>query len=165
MCASNGTAYALERAKNAGIPTAVVSKKECGSQAAFEARLQAVLEAHGVELIVLAGFMTILSGDFTSRWPKRIVNVHPSLIPAFCGEGFYGLRVHAAALAKGVKVTGATVHYVNEIPDGGEILLQKAVEVLPEDTPQTLQRRVMEQAEWILLPRAVELVSRQIINE
>ena len=140
----------------------MVSKKECGSQAAFEARLQAILELDGVELLILAGFMSILSESFTRKWPNRILNVHPSLIPAFCGEGFYGLRVHQAALARGVKVTGATVHLVNEIPDGGPILLQKAVEVLPGDTPEVLQRRVMEQAEWVLLPQAAEMVCRQM---
>ena len=130
-----------------------------------QAALSDLLAAHEIDLIVLAGFLTILSADFTARWPSRILNVHPSLIPAFCGKGMYGLKVHEAALAKGVKVTGATVHFVNEIPDGGEILLQKAVEVLPDDTPETLQRRVMEQAEWQLLPRAAELVSEQIVKE
>ena len=158
-------AYALERAKNNGIPTAVCSKKELGSQEAFEAAVQAELEAHRVDMIVLAGFLSILSADFTRRWPHRIINVHPSLIPSFCGKGFYGLRVHEAALAYGVKVTGATVHFVNEIPDGGQIILQKAVDIAPDDTPETLQRRVMEQAEWILLPRAAELVARGIAEE
>ena len=155
-------AYALERAKKAGVPAAVVSKPECGSQAAFEQRLQGILELDGVDMIILAGFMSILSQTFTAKWPNRILNVHPSLIPAFCGAGYYGLRVHEAALARGVKVTGATVHMVNEIPDGGPIVLQKAVEVLPGDTPETLQRRVMEQAEWILLPQAAELVAQQL---
>ena len=155
-------AYALERAKRAGVPAAVVSKQECGSQAAFEQRLQGILELDGVDMIILAGFMSILSQTFTAKWPNRILNVHPSLIPAFCGAGYYGLRVHEAALARGVKVTGATVHLVNEIPDGGPIVLQKAVEVLPGDTPETLQRRVMEQAEWILLPQAAELVAQQL---
>lgn len=155
-------AYALERAKKAGVPAAVVSKRECGSQAAFEQRLQGILELDGVDMIILAGFMSILSQEFTAKWPNRILNVHPSLIPAFCGAGYYGLRVHEAALARGVKVTGATVHMVNEIPDGGPIVLQKAVEVLPGDTPETLQRRVMEQAEWILLPQAAELVAQQL---
>ncbi|MCC8090759.1 MAG: phosphoribosylglycinamide formyltransferase, partial [Oscillospiraceae bacterium] len=136
-----------------------------GGQAAFEAQLTAALEEYGIELIILAGFMSILSRDFTDRYPERILNVHPSLIPAFCGKGFYGLRVHASALARGVKVTGATVHFVNEIPDGGRILLQKAVDVLPDDTPETLQRRVMEQAEWILLPQAAELVSANILQK
>ena len=151
-------AYALERAKKAGIATEVVSKKELGSQAAFEEKLIGVLTEHRIDLIILAGFMTILTENFTARYPKRILNVHPSLIPSFCGEGFYGLRVHQAALDYGVKVTGATVHFVNEIPDGGEIIAQKAVEILPDDTPETLQRRVMEQAEWILLPQAAEKV-------
>ena len=162
VVSNNPEAYALERAKQAGVPAAVVSIKECGSQAAFEAQLQAILELDGVELLILAGFMSILSESFTRKWPNRILNVHPSLIPAFCGEGFYGLRVHQAALARGVKVTGATVHLVNEIPDGGPILLQKAVEVLPGDTPEVLQRRVMEQAEWVLLPQAAEMVCRQM---
>ena len=151
-------AYALERAKNAGIATEVVLKKELGSQAAFEEKLMQILSAYGIDVIILAGFMTILTENFTSRYPKRILNVHPSLIPSFCGEGFYGLKVHEAALSYGVKVTGATVHFVNEIPDGGEIILQKAVDILPGDTPEILQRRVMEQAEWILLPQAAELV-------
>ena len=150
--------YALERAKNFGVPAGVIDKKELGSQAAFEAELQAVLERNGTDLIILAGFMCILSESFTSKWPKRIINVHPALIPSFCGEGFYGLRVHQAALDYGVKVTGATVHFVNEIPDGGEIIAQKAVYIEEGDTPETLQRRVMEQAEWILLPQAAEKV-------
>ena len=159
VVSSNPAAYALERARRAGVPTAVLSRRELGSQAAFETALNETLAQYRVELIVLAGFLTILSADFTRRWERRILNVHPSLLPAFCGKGFYGLKVHEAALARGVKLTGATVHYVNEIPDGGEILLQKAVEVLPEDTPETLQRRVMEQAEWLLLPQAIELVA------
>ena len=158
VVSNNADAYALERAKKAGIATAVVLKKECGSQTAFEDKLMAVLAEHGIDIIVLAGFMTILTENFTSAYPKRIINVHPSLIPSFCGEGFYGLRVHQAALDYGVKVTGATVHFVNEIPDGGEIIAQKAVEIRPDDTPETLQHRVMEQAEWILLPQAAELV-------
>ena len=158
VVANNANAYALERAKNAGIATAVVLKKECGSQAAFEEKLKEVLTEHGIDLIVLAGFMTILTENFTAAYPKRIINVHPSLIPSFCGEGFYGLRVHQAALDYGVKVTGATVHFVNEIPDGGEIIAQKAVCIEGNDTPETLQRRVMEQAEWLLLPQAAELV-------
>ena len=133
-----------------------------GSQEDFEAALRCALRESGAEMIILAGFMSILSEAFTAEWPERILNVHPSLIPAFCGKGYYGLRVHEAALARGVKVTGATVHYVNEIPDGGRILLQKAVEVLPGDTPQTLQRRVMEQAEWILLPQAAEMVAARL---
>ena len=161
VISNNRDAYALERAKKAGIDTAVVLKKECGSQAAFEEKLKEI-SAYGIEVIILAGFMTILTEDFTACYPRRILNVHPSLIPAFCGEGFYGLRVHQAALDYGVKVTGATVHFVNEIPDGGEIILQKAVEVKDGDTPEILQRRVMEQAEWKLLPQAVELVSEEI---
>ena len=151
-------AYALQRAKKAGIATEVVSKKELGSQSAFEEKLMEILDGNGIDIIILAGFMTILTENFTSHYPKRILNVHPSLIPSFCGEGFYGLRVHEEALRYGVKVTGATVHFVNEIPDGGEIIAQKAVEILPGDTPETLQRRVMEQAEWILLPQAAEKV-------
>ena len=162
VVSNNASAYALERAKKAGIETAVVLKKELGSQAAFEAKLKEILTEHGIEVIILAGFMTILTENFTSRYPKRILNVHPSLIPSFCGAGFYGLKVHQAALAYGVKVTGATVHFVNEIPDGGEIIAQKAVEVLPGDTPEVLQRRVMEQAEWILLPQAAETVCAQL---
>ena len=158
VVANNAGAYALERAKNAGIETAVVLKKECGSQEAFETRLMEILDAKGIEIIILAGFMTILTERFTSHYPKRILNVHPSLIPSFCGEGFYGLRVHEEALRYGVKVTGATVHFVNEIPDGGEIIAQKAVYIEDGDTPEILQRRVMEQAEWILLPQAAETV-------
>ena len=158
VISNNPNAYALERARLAGVPGAVITKKECGSQEAFEAQIQAVLERNGTDLIILAGFMCILSERFTSKWPKRILNVHPSLIPSFCGEGFYGLRVHEAALDYGVKVTGATVHFVNEIPDGGEIIAQKAVSIEAGDTPEILQKRVMEQAEWILLPQAAEMV-------
>ena len=158
VISNNPNAYALERARLAGVPGAVITKKECGSQEAFEAQIQAVLERNGTDLIILAGFMCILSESFTSKWPKRILNVHPSLIPSFCGEGFYGLRVHEAALNYGVKVTGATVHFVNEIPDGGEIIAQKAVYIEDGDTPEILQKRVMEQAEWILLPQAAEMV-------
>ena len=158
VISNNPNAYALERARSNGIPAAVISRKECGSQAAFEAQLQAVLERNGTDLIILAGFMCILSENFTSKWPKRIINVHPSLIPSFCGEGFYGLRVHQAALDYGVKVTGATVHFVNEVCDGGEIIAQKAVYIEEGDTPEILQKRVMEQAEWILLPQAAEKV-------
>ena len=158
VISNNPNAYALERAKNFGVPAACINKKELGSQAAFEAELQAVLERNGTDLIILAGFMCILSENFTSKWPKRIINVHPALIPSFCGEGFYGLRVHQAALDYGVKVTGATVHFVNEIPDGGEIIAQKAVYIEDGDTPEILQKRVMEQAEWILLPEAAEKV-------
>lgn len=157
-------AYAVERAKMHGIPAVTLSRKELG-QAGFEDALAARLKESRVDLIVLAGFLSILSADFVSQWPERIVNIHPSLIPAFCGKGFYGLRVHEAALSRGVKLTGATVHLVNEIPDGGRILLQKAVEVLPDDTPETLQRRVMEQAEWVLLPRAVEALCKQLSQE
>ena len=164
VVANNANAYALERAKKAGIPTAVVLKKQCGSQEAFEEKLKEVLEEYGIEVIILAGFMSILSENFTCRFPERILNVHPSLIPSFCGKGFYGLRVHEAALAYGVKVTGATVHFVNEIPDGGRILLQQAVSVLPGDTPEVLQKRVMEQAEWKLLPQAAEMVAAEIIK-
>ncbi len=162
VIANNAGAYALERAKNAGIPTATVLKKELGSQAAFEEKIHEILKEYEIDVIILAGFMAILSESFTSRWPKRILNVHPSLIPSFCGEGFYGLRVHEAALAYGVKVTGATVHFVNEIPDGGEIIAQKAVYIAPGDTPEILQRRVMEQAEWILLPQAAEKVCAEL---
>ncbi len=155
-------AYALERAKKAGIDSVVCSKKALGSQEAFEEAICTALEEKGVELIVLAGFLSILSENFTRRYDKRIINVHPSLIPSFCGKGFYGLKVHEAALDYGVKVTGATVHFVNEIPDGGEIILQKAVYVEDGDTPEILQRRVMEQAEWIILPQAAELVAAGI---
>ena len=151
-------AYALERAKNAGIATETVIKKECGGQEGFETKLMEILDANGIEVIILAGFMTILTERFTAHYPKRILNVHPALIPSFCGEGFYGLKVHAEALKYGVKVTGATVHFVNEIPDGGEIIAQKAVYIEENDTPEILQRRVMEQAEWILLPQAAEKV-------
>jgi len=164
VVSSAAGAYALQRAANHGVPGVTVARKG-STQEAFEAGLTAVLEEHQVDLIILAGFLSILSADFVSRWPERIVNVHPSLIPSFCGKGMYGLKVHEAALEKGVKVTGATVHLVNEIPDGGRILLQKAVEILPDDTAETLQRRVMEQAEWILLPRAAELLSGQIAAE
>ena len=157
--------YALTRAAQAGVPALTLTKKDCGGQAGFEARLQEALESRGIEMIILAGFLSILSGGFSAKWPKRIINVHPALIPSFCGKGFYGLKVHEEALKYGVKVTGATVHYVNEIPDGGEIIYQRAVDILPEDTPETLQRRVMEQAEWVLLPRAAELVAARIMNE
>ena len=155
-------AYALTRAEKAGIPAVTLLKKELGSAEAFEHALVATLEEHGIELIVLAGFLAILSADFTRKYDKRILNVHPSLIPSFCGKGYYGLRVHEAALEYGVKVTGATVHFVNEIPDGGEIILQKAVAIEEGDTPEVLQRRVMEQAEWLLLPAAVEKVSAKL---
>ena len=162
VIANNADAYALERAKQAGIPTAVVLKKACGSQEAFETKLMEMLDNNGIDIIILAGFMTILTERFTGHYPKRILNVHPSLIPAFCGEGFYGLKVHEEALKYGVKVTGATVHFVNEIPDGGEIIAQKAVSVEEGDTPEVLQRRVMEQAEWILLPQAAEKVCAEL---
>lgn len=159
VLSSAAGAYALERAKNHGVPGFAVPRKGV-SQADFEAGLMEKLTAHRADMIVLAGFLSILSGDFVKRWPDRILNVHPALIPSFCGKGMYGLKVHEAALAKGVKVTGATVHLVNEIPDGGKILLQRAVEVLPGDTPEVLQRRVMEQAEWVLLPQAAELIAQ-----
>ena len=164
VCASNETAYALTRAANHGVPGVAVPKKN-HSQEEFEVALTAHLKEHRIDLIVLAGFLSILSEEFVKQWPDRIINVHPSLIPSFCGKDYYGLRVHEAALEKGVKVTGATVHIVNEIPDGGRILLQKAVEIQPDDTPEVLQRRVMEQAEWILLPQATEMLSKQISEE
>ena len=164
VVSNNANAYALERAKKAGIPTKALLKKDLGGQEGFEQALCKTLEEAGIGLIVLAGFMSILTESFTARYPRRIINVHPSLIPSFCGAGYYGLKVHEAALAKGVRVTGATIHFVNEIPDGGEIIAQKAVEVLPGDTPEVLQHRVMEQAEWVLLPRAVEQVSAYIQN-
>ena len=157
-------AYALERARNNGIEALTITRRAAGSQEAFEQQIDSALKERGIELIVLAGFLSILTGDFTRKYPDRIINVHPSLIPSFCGKGFYGLKVHEAALAYGVKVTGATVHFVNEVPDGGRIVLQKAVAIRKNDTPETLQRRVMEQAEWKLLPRAAEIVSRDIIK-
>ena len=156
VISNNPRAYALERAERAGVRHLVLTG------AGFEGRLENALREAKIDLVILAGFMRILSADFTARWPNRILNVHPALIPAFCGKGFYGLRVHEAALERGVKVTGATVHFVNEIPDGGEIILQKAVRVLPDDTPEKLQKRVMEEAEWILLPQAAELVSKGV---
>ena len=161
VCASNENAYALTRAANHGVPGVAVPKKQM-TQEAFEAALNEKLSEYRVDVIILAGFLSILSADFVKQWPDRILNVHPSLIPSFCGKGMYGLKVHEAALAKGVKVTGATVHLVNEIPDGGRILLQKAVDILPDDTAEILQRRVMEQAEWILLPQAAEMLCKQI---
>ena len=164
VCASNASAYALTRAANHGV-TGVAVPRKGSTQEAFEAGLSAHLAEHQIDVIVLAGFLSILSEDFVKQWPDRIINVHPALIPSFCGKGMYGLKVHEAALEKGVKVTGATVHLVNEIPDGGRILLQKAVDILPEDTAETLQRRVMEQAEWILLPQATELLCKQITEE
>ena len=158
--------YALERAARAGIPAETVTRKASGgTQEAFEQALLAVLERHRIDLVVLAGFLSILSAGFIRKYENRIINVHPSLIPSFCGKGYYGLKVHEAALAYGVKVTGATVHLVNEIPDGGRILLQKAVDILPGDTAEVLQKRVMEQAEWKLLPRATELVAHQLLEE
>lgn len=162
VISNKDSAYALERAAKAGIATAVVRKDN--GQEAFEEGLIKVLEENGIELIVLAGFMCNLSESFTSRYPERIINVHPSLIPSFCGKGFYGLRVHEAALGYGVKVTGATVHFVNEIPDGGKIIMQKAVYIEDGDTPEVLQKRVMEQAEWIILPESVQKVSKKIRN-
>ena len=158
-------AYALTRAEKAGIRGLEINKKACGSQAAFEEQLVAALTENRTDVIVLAGFLSILSEDFTSRYPRKIINVHPSLIPSFCGAGYYGLKVHAAALERGVKVTGATVHFVNEIPDGGEIIAQKAVDIQPGDTPEVLQRRVMEQAEWIILPQSVEKVCAELTKE
>lgn len=152
-------AYALERAKAAGIPARWIGKQD------FEYSLQQSLQEEKIDMIILAGFLRILTQSFTEKWPKRILNIHPSLIPAFCGEGFYGLKVHEAALERGVKLTGATVHYVNEIPDGGEIILQKAVEIIPGDTPEVLQRRVMEEAEWKLLPQAAEIAAKEIRND
>ena len=162
VISNSSKAYGLVRAEQNGIETAVITRKASGGQEQFEQNIKNLLKERGIELIILAGFMSILSADFTSEYPKRIINVHPSLIPSFCGKGFYGLKVHEAALAKGVKVTGATVHFVNEIPDGGEIILQKAVYVEEGDTPEILQKRVMEQAEWKLLPQAAEIVSKEI---
>ena len=164
VVSNNESAYALTRAQNADIKTAVCVKKGV-SQEQFEQKLISLLEENGIELIILAGFMSILSENFTSRYPKRIINVHPSLIPSFCGKGFYGLHVHEAALSYGVKVTGATVHFVNEIPDGGEIIMQKAVYIEDGDTPETLQKRVMENAEWEILPLSTEKVCSEILKE
>ena len=157
--------FALERAQRAGIPTAVINKKECKDSAEFEAKIIDLLDREGIDIIVLAGFMCILSENFTTHYKDRIINVHPSLIPSFCGEGFYGLHVHEAALAYGVKVSGATVHFVNEIPDGGTIIMQKAVEVKEGDTPETLQKRIMEEAEWKILPLSCEKVCYDIVKE
>ncbi|MBQ4072106.1 MAG: phosphoribosylglycinamide formyltransferase [Clostridia bacterium] len=165
VIANNKDAYALERAKQNGIKSAIVLKKECASQLDFENKIIALIEENDIDLIVLAGFMSILSEHFTSKYDHRIINVHPSLIPSFCGQGFYGLHVHEAALSYGVKVTGATVHFVNEIPDGGEIIMQKAVEIQEGDTPETLQKRVMVEAEWKILPLSVEKISKKIIEE
>ena len=165
VVSNNAGAYAITRAELAGIPSVIVTKKEYGTQDAFEKRIVEVLRENRIDLIVLAGFMSILSASFTSQFPRRIINVHPSLIPSFCGKGFYGLRVHEAALEYGVKVTGATVHFVNEIPDGGEIILQKSVSIRMNETPESLQQRVMRQAEWIILPKAAELVSAEIVAQ
>ena len=165
VISNKADAYALERAKQNGIEALVISNKAYASRGEFEDELIKQIDSRGIDIIVLAGFMCILTEKFTSHYPRRIINVHPALIPSFCGEGFYGLKVHEAALKKGVKVTGATVHYVNEIPDGGEIIMQKAVEVLDGDTPEVLQRRVMEQAEWIILPASVEKAANEIINK
>ena len=164
VVSNNKDAYALERAKKANIETAVLLKKELGSQEVFEDKLIETLKAHNIGLIVLAGFMSILSEKFTKTFEGRIINVHPSLIPSFCGKGFYGLKVHEEALKYGVKVTGATVHFVNEIPDGGKIIMQKAVEIQDGDTPEVLQKRVMEQAEWIILPNATEKVCKELLK-
>lgn len=164
VISSKPDAYALTRAENAGIDAYTVSKKECGNQAEFEEKIEKILEKKGAELIILAGFMSILSADFTKKHENRIINVHPSLIPSFCGAGYYGLKVHEAALSYGVKVTGATVHFANEIPDGGKIIMQKAVKIHDGDTPEKLQKRVMKQAEWKILPASAELVCKRILN-
>ena len=165
VLASNAKAYALERAKNHGIESVVVSRKSFADPADYDQAIIDTLKAHNIDLVVLAGFLSILGKPVIDAYPERIVNIHPSLIPSFCGAGFYGLKVHEAALAYGVKVTGATVHLVNEIPDGGRILLQKAVDILPEDTAETLQRRVMEEADWKLLPQAVAMLTEQLSEE
>ena len=165
VVSSSPTAYALERASNNGIDSVVVSRKENPDQAIFEAKICEALDKYEIDLIVLAGFMSILSADFTKKYEDRIINVHPSLIPAFCGKGFYGLRVHEAALEYGVKVSGATVHFVNEIPDGGKIILQKAVEIKDGDTAEVLQKRIMEEAEWKILPEATEIISKKMLEE
>lgn len=165
VVSNNPGAYALERARKANVPVEICTPQKGEARSVYSRRLAEMLKAADIEMIILAGFMAILSADFIEHYPNRIINVHPSLIPSFCGQGFYGLRVHEAALEYGVKVTGATVHYVNEIPDGGRIIAQKAVEVLPEDTPETLQRRVMEQAEWILLPQVAQMLSEKLRRE
>ncbi len=165
VISNNAIAYALTRARDAGIEAVYISKEECGSQESFEEAMLEALKARGIDLIVLAGFMSILSEHFVKQYENRIINVHPSLIPSFCGKGFYGLKVHEAALEYGVKVTGATVHFVNEVPDGGRIIMQKAVPVLPDDTPKSLQKRVMERAEWVILPEAAELVSSLLMED
>ncbi|MDO5449056.1 MAG: phosphoribosylglycinamide formyltransferase [Clostridia bacterium] len=158
-------AYALERAAKAGVKGETVLKRECGSQEAFEDKVLSLLRENDIDMIVLAGFLSVLSERFVREYPNRIINIHPSLIPKHCGDGFYGLKVHESVLAAGDKVTGATVHYVNEVTDGGEIIFQKEVPVMDGDTPEVLQKRVMEQAEWILLPRACEMVSKKIVEE
>lgn len=165
VVSSTPGAYAITRAASAEIPVIAVSKKQCGSQEEFEEKIMSVLKEYGIELIVLAGFMCILSKKFTSAYPDRIINIHPSLIPSFCGKGFYGIRVHEAALARGVKITGATVHYVNEVPDGGRIIMQKAVAIRPKDTAEVLQKRVMRLAEWKILPEAVEKICKELIKK
>ena len=165
VISNNPSAYALERARAAGIPTAIALRRELGSTEAFEGRIKALLSEYKIDLIVLAGFMSILSENFTRRFENKIINVHPSLIPAFCGKGFYGLKVHEAALEYGVKVTGATVHFVNEIPDGGRIIMQKAVNIREGDTPEKLQRRVMRLAEWKILPAATEKVCEEMLSK
>lgn len=165
VISNNPNAYALTRAVNAGISTVVISSKEYKEQDIFEEKLINTLEENGIGIIVLAGFMRILSENFTSKYPRRIINVHPSLIPSFCGKGYYGLKVHEAALAYGVKVTGATVHFVNEIPDGGEIILQKSVYIKNGDSAESLQQRVMRQAEWKILPKALEIVSKEMLSK
>ncbi|MBQ0091968.1 MAG: phosphoribosylglycinamide formyltransferase [Clostridiales bacterium] len=164
VISNKADAYAIQRAEKSNIKTSVILKNECGSREKFEEKLISVLKEEKVDLIILAGFLAILSEKFTERFEKRIINVHPSLIPSFCGEGFYGLKVHEAALEKGVKVTGATVHFVNAVPDGGEIILQKAVTIRKNETPETLQKRVMQLAEWKILPKAAELVSASIVK-
>lgn len=165
VIASKPGVYALERAEKAGIKTAVCERKAFADKKAFDDALLKMLEENGTELIVLAGFMCILGKEFTDKYPERIINIHPSLIPSFCGEGFYGLHVHEAALSYGVKVTGATVHFVNEIPDGGRIIMQKAVYIEEGDTPEILQKRVMEQAEWEIMPLACEKVAADIASK
>ena len=165
VISSRSDAYALLRAANAGIDAVAISKKMYGSQEAAEKEIEKKLSEYEIDLIVLAGYLSILSADFTRRWDHRIINIHPALIPSFCGKGFYGLKVHEEALRYGIKVTGATTHFVNEIPDGGEIIMQKAVSVEPGDTPEVLQRRVMEQAEWIILPLSVEKTAAAIKTE
>lgn len=165
VISQNPEAYAINRAQFAGIPVSVIARKSCAGQAELEEKIRKELKRHGIELIVLAGFMTILSKDFVSRYPGRIINIHPSLIPAFCGKGYYGIKVHEEALKYGVKVTGATVHYVNEVPDGGKIIAQKAVLVRECDTPETLRHRVMENAEWAILPKAVEKVAKKLLKD